>query len=62
MTANDHDLVDMNLTDSIYLKSKKLKDGKLVNYEFMNPIIISALQQLTRTVDEPQGTGVSIRE
>jgi len=52
MTANDHDLVDMNLTDSIYLKSKKLKDGKLVNYEFMNPIIISALQQLTRTVDD----------
>ena len=52
MTANDHDLVDMNLTDSIYLKSKKLKDGKAIDYEFMNPILVSAVQQLLRIVDD----------
>ena len=52
MTADDHDLVDMNLTDSIYLKSKKLKDGKAIDYEFMNPILVSAVQQLLRIVDD----------
>ena len=52
MTAGDHDLVDMNLTDSIYLKSKKLKDGKAIDYEFMNPILVSTVQQLIRIVDD----------
>ena len=52
MTVDDHDLVDMNLSDYIYVKSKNLHDTKSINFEFMNPVIISAIQQLIRIVDD----------
>ena len=52
MTAEDHDLPDMNLTDFIYIKSKEIENAKTIDYEFMNPILVSAMQQLIRTVDD----------
>jgi hypothetical protein len=52
MTVDDHDLVDMNLTDSIYVKSKLLLDIKSIDFDFFNPTIVSALQQLIRNVDD----------
>jgi hypothetical protein len=50
--ADDHDLVDMNLTDFIYVKSKEIENVKTIDYEFMNPILISAVKQLIRIVDD----------
>jgi hypothetical protein len=52
MTADDHDLPDMNPTDFIYIKSKEIEDTKTIDFGFMNPVLVSAMQQLIRTVDD----------
>jgi hypothetical protein len=49
--ADDKDLTDINLTDYIYVKSKDIDNVKTINYEFMNPTLISAVQQIIRNID-----------
>ena len=51
VTADDKDLTDINLTDYIYVKSKDIDNVKTINYEFMNPTLISAVQQIIRNID-----------
>jgi hypothetical protein len=51
ITADDRNLVDMNLTDYIYVKSKDIDNVKTINYEFIHPTLISAVQQMMRIID-----------
>jgi hypothetical protein len=51
MTADDRNLIDINPTDYIYVKSKDIDNVKTINYEFIHPTLISAVQQMMRIID-----------
>jgi hypothetical protein len=51
MTADDKDLIDINPTDYIYVKSKDIDNVKTINHEFIHPTLISAVQQIMRNID-----------
>jgi hypothetical protein len=51
MVADDKDLIDINPTDYIYVKSKTVDGIKVINDEFVKPVLISAVQQIVRNID-----------